>query len=92
VEDWRQGYQRKQESPWFVEDQTDIEHLVTSVTHPTLLIFGEADRIAPPAVGRHLASLFSDARLVVIPDGGHDAPIEHADEVAGYIRDFLEAP
>jgi pimeloyl-ACP methyl ester carboxylesterase len=42
---------------------------------PTLLIWGEADRIVPPAFGAAYRALIPGARLVVLPDAGH-APFE----------------
>ena len=42
---------------------------------PTLLIWGEADRIVPPSFGEAYRALIPGSRLVVLPDAGH-APFD----------------
>jgi pimeloyl-ACP methyl ester carboxylesterase len=43
----------------------------------------------PPAAGELLADLLPDARLIVIPDAGHDVAVTNAAEVAAAMRAFL---
>ncbi len=43
---------------------------------PTLLLWGESDRIVTPAYGAAYANAFGDARLEVIPKAGHLPQIE----------------
>ena len=42
---------------------------------PTLLIWGEADRIVPPSFGEAYRALIPGSRLVVLPNAGH-APFD----------------
>ena len=42
---------------------------------PTLLIWGEADRLVPPSFGEAYRALIPGSRLVVLPDAGH-APFD----------------
>src|SRR4051794_5102950 len=42
---------------------------------PTLLIWGEADRIVPPAFGEAYRALIPSSRLVMLPNAGH-APFD----------------
>ena len=58
---------------------------------PTLVLAGDDDPIVPLINGRMLARLIPDARLHVVPGGGHLFLLEHADEVAGIVADFLTA-
>jgi len=43
---------------------------------PTLVVWGEADRIVDVAVGRAFADAIADARLVVLPAAGHLPQLE----------------
>jgi len=54
---------------------------------PTLLVWGEGDRIIPVDNGRKLASDLPDARLVILPEVGH-LPPEEAPEAS--VRPVLE--
>jgi pimeloyl-ACP methyl ester carboxylesterase len=53
------------------------------------LIWGDADPISPPAVGRHFAKLLPHAELVVIPAGDHALARDRAPEVAPHILRHL---
>jgi pimeloyl-ACP methyl ester carboxylesterase len=91
--DWRAQVRAWQpETPiWFVEDRSDLTAQLATVDAPILLIWGEADPISPPAVGRYLADVLPNARLVTIAGAGHDAPVTHTTEVAATIREHLLA-
>lgn len=54
--EWREAFVRAYpEAPrWFVDDRSDVEAELGRVQQPTLLLFGEADELAPVAVGRRL--------------------------------------
>ncbi len=58
---------------------------------PTLVISGDDDPIVPAVNGRILAEVIPDARLHVVPGGGHlfilERPAEIADLTAGFLRE-----
>jgi pimeloyl-ACP methyl ester carboxylesterase len=62
-----------------------------SIRHPTLVVTGDDDPIVPPANSRMLAACLPDARLHIVPGGGHlvlfDSPDEVAPVVAGFLRE-----
>jgi pimeloyl-ACP methyl ester carboxylesterase len=60
------------------------------IRQPTLLVWGEADRVTPPAIGRRLADQIEGSRLVVIPRAGHWAPEERPDIVNPLLVQFLK--
>lgn len=68
---------------------TDVRAAAPGVRVPTVLVAGEADRIAPLAGQRSAVELFPDARLVVVPGTGHLAHYETPALVADAIRGFL---
>jgi len=58
---------------------------------PTLLIFGEADRLVPLSTGGCFERLLRDARLISLPDCGDFPQEERPDEVAEAITLFASA-
>lgn len=66
-----------------------LPHLLAAVTAPTLVIRSGADRIVPPGVADRYAELIPGARLVELPGAGHQADLEHPDELAALVKEFL---
>lgn len=60
----------------------DGADVLAAVSCPALVMCGRADAITPPSVHVEMAGLIADARLVVLDDCGHMAPMERPDEVA----------
>ena len=56
-------------------------HLLPRVNVPTLIVWGENDRIVPVSAGERISSAMPDARLEVIAGAGHMPHIEKPDEV-----------
>jgi pimeloyl-ACP methyl ester carboxylesterase len=50
----------------------DWGHKLPAITAPTLVVWGERDRICNPRIGEQLAAIIPDARLVVIKGAGHN--------------------
>jgi poly(3-hydroxyoctanoate) depolymerase len=92
--DWRDTFRRVQPDvpSWFLEERSDLTAELHRVHHPTLLIYGDADLIAPVAVGQHLLAHLPNARLEVIPDATHDLEIDYPDLIASFIEAHLRRP
>jgi poly(3-hydroxyoctanoate) depolymerase len=92
--DWRDHFRRAQPSvpDWFLEDRSDLTHELGRITHPTLLIYGDADLIAPPEIGQLLLRNLPRARLEVIAGATHDLELEYPDLIASYIEAHLRQP
>ncbi|MEM9490087.1 MAG: alpha/beta hydrolase, partial [Myxococcota bacterium] len=78
----------------FGESFSELAPLLSSLKTPTLLLFGEADRIVPPATGERFHELLSNSRLIKIPGCG-DFPQEEfpevvADEICTFLTEGLE--
>ena len=56
-------------------------HLLPRVEVPTLVLWGERDRIIPVSAGKRITTAMSNARLEVIPGAGHLPHIEKPQEV-----------
>lgn len=64
----------------------DLAGALAELDVPVLAIWGDADRIVPPA---HAASLPARARVEVLPGAGHSPMMEAAGDVNRLIGDFL---
>jgi pimeloyl-ACP methyl ester carboxylesterase len=60
-----------------------------SVTAPTLLVAGLADRLVDPAVCARLAGRIPGSSVLTLPDVGHVAQMERPDLVAPAVREHL---
>jgi pimeloyl-ACP methyl ester carboxylesterase len=92
--DWRDTFRRLQPNApsWFLDDRTDVTPELSKITQPTLLIYGDADLIAPPRAGQLLQEKLVDARLEIIPGATHDLEIDHPDLIASMIEAHLRQP
>ena len=62
---------------------TKLDRRLPLITAPTLLIWGEADRVIPRSYADKLANAISgDAKLTTIPGAGHLAELDQPDAVA----------
>lgn len=59
------------------------------VLAPTLLVYGGRDKLVSARMARRAARTFPDSRLLMIPDSGHVAMMEHPELVARSVRDLL---
>ncbi|MFF4339893.1 alpha/beta fold hydrolase [Kitasatospora sp. NPDC001540] len=59
------------------------------VTAPVLLVYGLKDKLVAYRSARRACAAFRDARLLVLPDSGHVAMLEHPEPVARAVRELL---
>jgi pimeloyl-ACP methyl ester carboxylesterase len=67
----------------------EIANLLQRLTQPTTLIWGECDRILPPAQGLWIKSHLPQAEMHLLPEVGHAPQEEAPAEVNKIIIDFL---
>lgn len=91
IADWRPAFiaANPQAPRWFTDYRGDEQATIASIATPTLLLWGDADPISPPAVGRRLHELLACSRMHVLPGGGHDLACAMADRVAPLIDGHL---
>ena len=65
-------------------------HLLPRVSVPTLVVWGEHDRIVPASAGASIADAMPNARLEVIKGAGHLPHIEKPEEVIPLLRMHME--
>ncbi len=61
-----------------------------TIKAPTLLVWGDSDRLVDPALAPQVAATIPDAQLLVLPGVGHVAQIEHPTETARAVLGLLE--
>lgn len=93
AEDWRPNYAREfpNAARWVLDARPDYSADLHSVSHPAMLIWGDADPISPLAVGERLRDLLPNARLHVVKGGDHALAHNRAAEIAPLIQRHLEA-
>lgn len=66
-----------------------LERWLHRTRAPTLLLWGDSDRIIPPVYGEAFARLIPGARLETIARAGHYPHVERLDDVANRLSGFL---
>lgn len=70
-------------------NRPDASAYLPQITCPTLLVVGQHDQWSPVSQHKDMLELLPDARLVVIENAGHFAPLEQPDAVADVLVPFL---
>ncbi|MCB1407303.1 MAG: alpha/beta hydrolase [Rhodobacteraceae bacterium] len=71
-------------------NRPDASEYLTAIRCPVLLLVGRHDAWSPVAQHEDMLALLPDARLVVIEDAGHFAPVEQPQAVAAVLLPFLQ--
>lgn len=72
-------------NPWF---DPKLQRRLRRVEVPALVLWAEHDRLIPPVYGEAFRDALPNARLEILPDCGHMAPIERPEAVAAAIECF----
>lgn len=75
---------------WPIPDK-GLDRRIHRIAAPTLLVFGEQDRLVDPAYGPAFAERLRDARLVTVPAAGHLPHLENPGTVTDVVHGFLSA-
>ncbi|MET8626038.1 alpha/beta fold hydrolase [Kitasatospora sp. NPDC004669] len=59
------------------------------VEAPVLLVYGLRDKLVAYRSARRACAAFADSRLLVLPESGHVAMMEHPDAVARAVRELI---
>jgi pimeloyl-ACP methyl ester carboxylesterase len=68
----------------------DYSRVPETIHQPTLIIWGDKDRIAPLRTGQVLNALIPNSRLALIKDGSHIAFVERPEEFKTLVLDHLK--
>jgi pimeloyl-ACP methyl ester carboxylesterase len=70
----------------------DWRDKLPAIAAPTLVIWGEHDRVCNPRIGEQIAALVPDARLVIIRGAGHNPMWEKPADFDREVLAFLRSP
>jgi len=68
----------------------DGEDRIGQIKAPVLIIHGANDRVVPVKNASLLKSKLPSAQLIIIPDAGHAAPIQYAEQFNAAVAQFLK--
>jgi pimeloyl-ACP methyl ester carboxylesterase len=66
-----------------------VDQRMQAIKVPTLVLFGEHDKVVPPGNADLMAQKIIRARIEIIPNTGHIFPIENPEKTVEIIKDFL---
>lgn len=66
-----------------------LAHLLRSMGAPTLVVWGEADRVVPASAGEAYMAALPDARLEVVASSGHAVDMEKPEALARLVTEFV---
>jgi pimeloyl-ACP methyl ester carboxylesterase len=69
---------------------TALEGKLGEVQTQTLVVFGTADQVVPPAMGRTYRERMPNCHYVLVYDAGHAVAAERPEALTNTIIDFLE--
>jgi pimeloyl-ACP methyl ester carboxylesterase len=72
-----------------LQEAAAFENQLHRIKVPTLILFGEHDKVVPPANASLLAEKIADSKVVILPEAGHFFPIEAPKAAAQAVIDFL---
>jgi pimeloyl-ACP methyl ester carboxylesterase len=71
---------------------TDLRVDLASIAAPTLLVWGEHDRLVPTRLAEEWCDAVPNARVALIPDARHVPMVENPSAFAAAVLAFLEEP
>ena len=71
-----------------LQEGTAFENQLSRIKVPTLILFGEHDKVVPSANAALLAEQIKNSKVVIFPNAGHFFPIEIPDMAARIVTEF----
>jgi pimeloyl-ACP methyl ester carboxylesterase len=72
-----------------VRTRVDSRPSLAAIAVPTLVLVGEQDQLAPPALAREMATAIPQAQLVIVPECGHGLTLEQPQAVNDALKEWL---
>jgi pimeloyl-ACP methyl ester carboxylesterase len=66
-----------------------VRERLAEIACPTLIVWGDGDRLIDVADGEDFAELIDDSRLVIFEDTGHMSMLERPAAFNALLHDFL---
>lgn len=71
-----------------LQEAAAFENHLHRIKVPTLILFGEYDKVVPPANASLLAEKIADSKVVILPNAGHFFPIEVPEAASQAVIEF----
>jgi pimeloyl-ACP methyl ester carboxylesterase/ubiquinone/menaquinone biosynthesis C-methylase UbiE len=68
-----------------------IEQNASNIKHPTLLVWGENDKIVRPQIGKRLNELIKNSQLSIFKQCGHAPHEEYPENFVKLVKDFCDS-
>ncbi|MDO8618706.1 MAG: alpha/beta hydrolase [Candidatus Daviesbacteria bacterium] len=68
---------------------TDLTSLMSSIKTPTIIIWGEEDKVTPLSDGKNMGKLIKNSKLYVIKSAKHSPQFTHTKEVVNIINEHI---
>ena len=66
-----------------------LPHLLKSVRAPSLVVWGENDKVVPMSAGKRYAEVLPSAKLEVVKGCGHSVDMEQPETLAKLVSAFI---
>ena len=73
---------------WPIPDK-GLEHRLYRISAPTLIVWGEQDRLIPPSYADEFAARISGSKVAIVPGAGHIPQVEATDATYTVVDGFL---
>jgi pimeloyl-ACP methyl ester carboxylesterase len=73
-----------------MSEEACFEPMLKAVQVPTLILFGEHDKVVPPGNADLLAREIPNSTIQILPNAGHFFPMESPGEAVAVIVEFLK--
>jgi len=71
-------------------EEAAFEHKLKNITAPTLVMFGEHDKVVPPGNAELLAKQIPNSTIHILPNAGHFYPFDATDTAVAAVVEFLK--
>jgi len=73
-----------------MSEEAAFENKLHQITIPTLILFGEEDKVVPPGNAQLFAEKLPDSQIVILSGAGHFYPFEAPDAAVSAVTRFLQ--
>lgn len=75
---------------WPIPDK-GLKKRIHRISAPSLVVWGENDKLIPPVYAQEFGRSIAGAEVFMIPQCGHEPPLEQPDRLGNRVRPFLAA-
>lgn len=75
---------------WPIPDK-GLDKRIHRITAPSLVVWGENDKLIPPAYAESFGNAIENAEVFMLPQCGHEPPLEQREKLTARVSEFLAA-